>query len=154
MNTITRGNAAEGAVLAAVVEADIPVFLPFGDGSPFDLAAVMPDDGRVVRIQVKSGRIRHGCVMFNARGTDHGHGQRLYHGVADVFAVQVAALKKIFIVPVDHCRSSGILRLEPCRNNQRVGVRFAHDYTFERWVEEAWRKYWELESARTPAQAA
>jgi hypothetical protein len=155
MNTIMRGNAAEGSVLAALVHADIPVYMPFGDGSPFDLAAVMPADGSVVRIQVKSGRIKNGCVYFNARSTDHGHGRRRYDGRADVFAVHVRALHRLFVIPVDECRTySGILRLEPCRNNQRVGVRFAHDYTFERWVEEAWRKYWELAAAAAPAKAA
>ena len=27
------------------------------------------------------------------------------------------------------------LRLEPTRNNQRIGIRMAEDYTFERWLE-------------------
>jgi hypothetical protein len=30
--------------------------------------------------------------------------------------------------------TKGWLRLEPTRNNQRVGVRMAEDYKFERWA--------------------
>ncbi len=85
MSTITRGNAAECAVLKALVDADMPAFLPLGEGSPFDIVAVMPSDGSVVRIQVRSGRVRNNCVLFNTCSTDHGHGRRPYHGVADVF---------------------------------------------------------------------
>jgi hypothetical protein len=32
MDTISRGNAAEAAVLAALIRADIPVYIPFGGG--------------------------------------------------------------------------------------------------------------------------
>jgi hypothetical protein len=42
VQTIHRGNAAEAAVLAALLAADIPALIPFGQGLPFDLAAVIP----------------------------------------------------------------------------------------------------------------
>jgi hypothetical protein len=152
VNTITRGNAAEAAVLKALIDAAIPVFLPFGEGSPFDLAAAMPGDGSVARIQVKSGRVRNGCVMFNTCSTDHGHGRRPYHGLADVFAVYVVELSQVFMVPVRDCpRYVGFLRLEPCRNNQRVGIRFAEEYKFDRWSERAWQSAMGGVNGRTPA---
>jgi hypothetical protein len=62
MQTIQRGYAAEAAVLAGLVHADIPVLIPFGQGLAFDLAAVIPPVGDIVRIQVKSGRIRKGAL--------------------------------------------------------------------------------------------
>ena len=135
MQTIQRGNAAEAAVLAALVAADVGVLVPFGDGLSFDLAAVIPPDGELVRIQVKSGRIRKGCVMFNTRSTDHGAGQRPYNGRADVIAVHVRDPHGVFVIPVDDCPlSQGALRIEDPRNNQRRGVKFAKDYTLERWL--------------------
>jgi hypothetical protein len=128
VQTIQRGNAAEAAVLAALVAADIPVLLPFGDGLWFDLAAVIPPDGAIVRIQVKSGRIRNGCVIFNTRSTDHGAGQRPYTGRADFIAVHVHDPSAVFMVPVHDCPlSQGALRVTDTRNNQRLGVRFAKD---------------------------
>jgi PD-(D/E)XK endonuclease len=135
VQTIQRGNAAEAAVLAALARADILVLIPFGDGAAFDLAAVVPPDGEVIRIQVKSGRIRNGCVEFNACSTDHGSGRQTYVGRADVIAVHVDDPAALFVVPVEACPTSkGYLRLEEPRNNQRRRVRLAADYEFERWV--------------------
>lgn len=48
-------------MLKALIDAGIEVFLPFGDGSPLDLVAA-PPDGSVFRVQVKSGRVRKGCI--------------------------------------------------------------------------------------------
>lgn len=134
MSTVAQGNAAEAAVLQALTSAGIHALLPFGDGLPFDLGAVSPD-GRVVRVQVKSGRVRKGCVEFNSSSTDHGRGQLHYRGRADVIAVHVRELGRVFIVPVEECPTSrGYLRLNAARNNQRRRVRLAADYSFEKWV--------------------
>ncbi len=138
MHTIHRGNAAEAAVLAALLAADIPALVPFGHGLAFDLVAMIPPDGHIIRIQVKSGRVRDGCVVFNACSTDHGSGRQDYRGRADCIAVHVPVLlPRLFVLPVDDCPSfAGRLRLEPPRNNQRRGIRFADDYTFDCWVRE------------------
>jgi hypothetical protein len=135
MDTISRGNAAEGAVLASLVRAGIAVFTPFGGGTAFDLVAVTPPDGDLVRVQVKSGRVRQGCVSFNACSTDHGNGRQPYTGRADAIAVDVPEVDEVFVVPVDDCPSFvGRLRLTPTRNNQKRGIRFAADYTLASWI--------------------
>jgi hypothetical protein len=111
------------------------VLVPFGSGLAFDLGVVLPPDGRFLRIQVKAGRVRKGCVEFNTCSTDHGSGTQSYVGRADVFAVQVPALDRVFIVPVCECPASkGYLRLDPARNNQRRRIRFAADYSLEEWI--------------------
>jgi hypothetical protein len=135
VRTIAQGNAAEAAVLHALTAVGIHVLVPFGGGLPFDLAAVAPD-GRVLRLQVKSGRVRKGCIEFKASSTDHGRGQLHYRGRADVIAVYAVALARVFVVPVDDCPVfAGSLRLDAPRNNQRRRVRFAEDYSLEAWVE-------------------
>ncbi len=135
VRTIHRGNAAEAAVLAALARADIPALIPFGQGLAFDLGAVIPPDGELVRIQVKSGRVRKGCVEFNTCSTDHGSGRRLYTGLADVIAVHVPDPEGLFVVPVELCPTSkGYLRLDPPRNNQRRRIRLAADYEFDAWA--------------------
>jgi hypothetical protein len=134
VSTIVQGNAAEAAVLQALTEAGLHVLIPFGGGLPFDLAAALPN-GRLLRIQVKAGRIKKGCVEFNSASTDHGRGQQHYRGRADVIAVFVPALGQVFMVPVDDCPTSrGYLRLEPARNNQRRRVRRAEDYSIDTWA--------------------
>jgi PD-(D/E)XK endonuclease len=135
MDTIHRGNAAEAAVVAALAAADIPVFLPFGQGLSFDLVAVTPPRGDLIRVQVKSGRIRKGCVEFNTCSTDHGSGPQPYTGRADVIAVHLPDPNRLFMVPVVDCPvSKGNLRIATPRNNQRRRVRFAADYEFEAWL--------------------
>ncbi len=134
MSTIATGNASEAAVLQALTAARIHVLIPFGDGLCFDLAGVAPD-GTIMRIQVKSGRVRKGCVELNSSSTDHGSGQQHYRGRADLLAVYVRSLPRIFMVPVDDCPlSRGYLRLDAARNNQRRRVRMAESYSFEAWV--------------------
>jgi hypothetical protein len=61
VSTITRGNAAEAAVLNALIRADLIVLVPFGDGAPYDLVV---DSGsaldRVLMIPVD------GCARLRA----------------------------------------------------------------------------------------
>lgn len=134
MSTIVQGNAAEAAVLQALTAAGFHVLVPFGGGLPFDLAAAVPG-GDLLRIQVKAGRVRRGCVEFNSASTDHGRGQQDYRGRADVIAVYVPQLSQVFMLPVDDCPTSrGFLRIEAARNNQQRRVRRAEDYSFEGWA--------------------
>ena len=134
MRTITRGNAPEAAVLKALREAGLHAFVPFGGGVPVDLIA-STDDAELYRLQVKSGRLRNGCVMFNTCSTDHGSGRRDYRGRADFIAAYVAELDRVFVVPVNDCPSYVCtLRVRGTRNNQRRRVRFADDYALESWA--------------------
>jgi hypothetical protein len=135
MGTIQRGNAAEAAVLHKLISVDIPVLVPFGGGLAFDLGAVVPPDGDVLRIQVKSGRIRGACIAFNSCSTDHGRGRQSYENRADLIAVHVRESESVYMVPVSECPSRlGLLRLRPTRNNQRRRIRFAADYSLEEWI--------------------
>lgn len=85
-DTRQRGDLAEAAVLHAFTEAGLLVSTPFGRFGPYDLIIDLPG-GRLVKVQVKSGRVREGCVLFNSCSTDHGRGREVYVGRADVFAV-------------------------------------------------------------------
>src|SRR5437867_1496557 len=100
MSTIVRGNSAEAAVRQAFIDAGLGVLVPFGDGYSFDLAVVLPDE-RLLRVQVKSSRVRNGCVQFNTCSTDHGRGRQTYDGRADLIAVHAPTVERIFVVPVE-----------------------------------------------------
>jgi PD-(D/E)XK endonuclease len=133
MDTIRRGNAAEAAVLNAFIRADLHVFIPFGEGSPYDLL-VHREEG-LLRVQVKCGRVRNDCIEFNTCSTDHGRGRMSYVGRADVFGVYVPELDRVFIVPVEEvARYRGYLRLAPARNNQQRRIKYASDYAIEDWA--------------------
>ena len=133
MDTIRRGNAAEAAVLNALIRADLFVLVPFGEGCPYDL---LVDTGtHTVRVQVKCARVRDDCVVFNSCGTDHGRGRMNYEGRADVFGVYTPQLDRVFIVPVAGSANFQVsLRLAPTRNNQQRFVKYASDYAVEDWA--------------------
>ena len=132
MRTILRGNATEAAVLSAFVDKGWQVWTPFGEGSPYDLLVGWGEV--LLRVQCKSGRRRNGCLLFNAYGTDHGRGPTSYVGRADVFGVQLAETRDVYVIPVaEAAPNEGRYRLEPTRNNQAKGIRFAEPYRFENW---------------------
>jgi PD-(D/E)XK endonuclease len=138
MRSIRRGNIGEAALLNALIRRGLDVLVPFGEGHPYDL--VLHLDGAFLRIQCKLAWLaKGGCVCFNAHTTDHGKGQRSYNGRADVFGVFLPARETVYIVPVGATASDGRLRLEPTRNNQVRGVRFAVQYEIDRWSPESLR---------------
>ncbi len=134
MTTALKGNTTEARVLGAVVERDFAVLIPFGEGHPYDLVVDLGPTG-FVRVQCKTARGHMGCMLFNSRSTDRGNGQGTYLGLADTFGVFCPPTGAVYLVPVDDVPTSVVhLRLEPARNNQRRGVRFAVDYEIDRWT--------------------
>jgi len=82
MDTISKGRAAEAAVLAALMEAGFPVLVPFSGAAPYDL--VVDCNDRLLKVQVKAGRVRGDVIICNTCSTDHGRGRRTYQGLADL----------------------------------------------------------------------
>jgi PD-(D/E)XK endonuclease len=143
MTTALKGNTTEAKVLTALVERDLAVLVPFGEGHPFDLVIHLVSD-RFIRVQCKTARIHNGCVVFNSRSTDHGNGAGSYFGLADLFGVYCPSTDSVYLVPVlEAPPSNTFLRLRPTRNNQRQGVRFAADFHIDRWSAYALLRAWE-----------
>jgi hypothetical protein len=133
VSTILRGNAAEAAVLNALIRAGLIVLLPFGEGAPYDLMVDIGHDS--IKVQVKCARIRDNCITCNSCGTDHGRGRESYEGRADMFGVHSPQLDRVYMIPVVACpHFQTRLRCTPTRNNQQRGVRYAGDYTVEDWA--------------------
>jgi hypothetical protein len=110
------------------------VLVPFGSGHPYDLVVDLPS-GAFLRVQVKTGWTVPGCLIFNARSTDHGRGRVSYDGMADLFAVYYPPTRGVFLLPVSEIPGiEGRLRLEPTKNNQRARVRAANDFDIGAWT--------------------
>jgi len=126
-------------VLAALVGRGLHVLVPFGEGSPYDLVVHL-GDATFLRVQCKTAWPVGGCLVFNPRSTDHGRGPQSYRGLADLFGVYFPPRRAVYLVPLDAvAESEGRLRLEPTRNNQRRGIRFAADFELDRWSLETLR---------------
>jgi hypothetical protein len=136
MKTATRGNAAEARILAEFVQRGFHVLVPFGSGHSYDL--VVDLGGPLLRVQCKTAwLIARGCLSFNCRSTDHGRGPQRYDGLADLFAVYLPPRDSVYLVPVNAIAGfQGRLRLEPTRNNQQRGVRFAAEFEIASWTKD------------------
>ncbi|MEY2433798.1 MAG: hypothetical protein QOC92_3523 [Acidimicrobiaceae bacterium] len=122
------GARAELEVAAGLIRSGRRVYLPLlaADGR-VDLIFDDPEHG-LVRAQCKTGRVSGGVLTFKVCSNTR-NVPRDYRGEIDVFAVYSPQLDEVFVVPVDDVATRGChLRLEPTRNNQAAGIRWAEPY--------------------------
>ena len=94
-------------------------------------------------------------MIFNCRTTDHGRGPQSYLGQADIFGVYFPRDQSVYLVPIDAvAESEGRLRLEPTRNHQKRGIRFAADYEIGRWTVDSLREVVQVEMPLDEAPVA
>jgi hypothetical protein len=125
------------AVMTVLYEVGYELYTPFGENTRADLIAVRHD--RVLRVQIKTGRLRNGVVQFACCST-YGHHpapalvRRSYQGEVDAFAVYCRGTERVYLIPIEDIpNTTGVwLRVEPTKNNQREGVRWAADYEIGR----------------------
>ena len=130
------GQRSEAAILAAFVDRGFLVWLPWGVNQRADM--LLEVDGRILRIQCKTGRLRNGTIRFSARSVRAnrtGIFFRNYVGEIDLFAVYCPANRRVFMVPCAEGLSiEPTLRLAPTINNQSMRIQWADDYALERWT--------------------
>jgi PD-(D/E)XK nuclease superfamily protein len=121
------------AVMLALGGTGYAISVPFGENTRYDLVA---DDGeQLLRVQCKTGRLRHGGVVFRPSSSYAHHAsprviRRRYDGEIDYFGVYCVDNGGVYLVPIEHVTTTwmAILRVEPARNGQRKRVRLASDY--------------------------
>ena len=126
-DTKAVGDRSEAIVLAELVKKGYLISIPFGENQRYDLLA---DDGtRILRVQVKTGRLRRDVIEYSCssshthRGGPHA---RPYFGQVDIIAVYCPQNGKVYLVPEEEfVASRAHLRLTPPVNNQRRGIRWA-----------------------------
>lgn len=132
-NPVAVGEISEAIVLARLVQLGFCVSQPFGNNQRYDF--VVDDGSELRRVQVKTGRLRRGYVVFATRSINpYNHTQRAYIGQADDFVVYCPETNEIYRVPVDlvgHLRH-GYLRVDEIRSGRKANVRWAHDFVFDK----------------------
>ncbi|MDQ6674898.1 MAG: group I intron-associated PD-(D/E)XK endonuclease [Chloroflexota bacterium] len=128
-NPTSKGKTSEAIILAALVKLGKSVLIPWGE-ERYDLA--VDEDGRLVRIQCKTGVLRDGSVVFKTCITDARRplGDGGYAGQIDAFAVFCPQLKRAYLVPIEALTSPnmGYLRVEAALNAQVRNIRWARDF--------------------------
>jgi len=126
-NPTVKGKRSEAAVLADLVAAGKSVLIPWGE-ERFDL--VIYEDGVFTRVQVKTGCLKDGFILFRTVSVcSNGTRRQPYLGQVDAFAVFCPELRTTYLVPAEGLPiEMASLRVAPTRNGQSVGVRWARDF--------------------------
>jgi hypothetical protein len=124
------GQRTEGAILSVLIRRGYSVLVPFGVNQRYDL--VLDCDGRLLRAQCKTGRLRDGVVQFSSQSVQsntRGTKTRSYTGQVDLFIVFCTDNERVYVIPADEVPSCEMyLRIDPPRNRQGKRVRWAKDY--------------------------
>jgi hypothetical protein len=133
LTTNQKGAIAEAAVAAEAVRLGVGVLKPMWDMC-YDLALDTGD--QLLRVQCKWAARRGDVVAVRTRRSRRarvGHIRRSYaaHEI-DAIAAYCAEVDTCYLLPRDLSvdRAVVLLRLEPTRNNQAAGVRWARDFEF------------------------
>ena len=124
------GARTEAIVVAELIRRGYRVLLPFGTNQRYDL--VLDLDGRFVRVQCKTGRLRDGVVRFRSesiRANSHKVFRRPYTDEIEMFVVYCPGNERIYAIPIEDvsCGETA-LRVDPTANNQQKFVRWASQY--------------------------
>ena len=131
------GNVAEAGFVFHAVRAGVPVLLPAIEHAAYD--AALDVGGRLIRVQVKSGRLAADRSVITAalerarHSPTHGYINKGYSSSeVDAFGIYCEPIDRCFLVPIAHVEGQRAvqLRLTRPRNGQRASLRFAADYEF------------------------
>ena len=129
------GALAEAEIAAAAIRLGIGVLRPWSDGERYDL--VFDLRPKLARVQCKTAVLK-GSVLkipcYSARRCASGFVRRYYcASEVDAIAAYNGDLDRCFFIPLAEIpgRTYLHLRLEPCRNGQRLGVNWADEFAFE-----------------------
>jgi hypothetical protein len=132
MNTKQVGEISETAISLRLLKLGKSVSRPIGDNQRYDL--VVDVDGKFQRLQVKTARIKKGClVATTSRSTGKKGGKYVKSAYTideiDGFAIYAPELDKCYFVPIsDKSQYEITLRLEAPANNQTKDIRWAKDF--------------------------
>ena len=124
-DTKSVGDRSEAIVLAELVKRGYLVSIPFGENQRYDL--IIDDGDKLSRVQVKTGRLRGGVIVYNC-SSSHAHrggASRPYFGEIEYLAVYCPDTKKVYMLPEKELTATNAhLRVSPARNNIKT-IRWA-----------------------------
>ena len=134
-NTKRVGIVSELVAMERFAAAGFLMSIPFGDCAPYDL--ILDDRrGNTYKIQVKTGRLRRGVVIFSCV-SNHAHRKMpasQYRGLIDAFAVFCPDNDGFYVVPIDApavTDTQASLRVVAPLNNMQKMINWAKDYVFD-----------------------
>jgi hypothetical protein len=129
-----KGAVAEAAITAMTIQLGLTVLRPLCEGRRYDL--VIDLEPALLRVQCKLARRISGVLsvkLQTSRCTPGGYVRTSYTAAeVDTIAAYSPELHRGFLIPISEAsgRRSIYLRLDPTKNNQANGIKWARDYEF------------------------
>lgn len=135
MESHRKGDLTEAVVIAELKRRGIPVSTPFGDNERYDVV-VETEDGKLLRVQVKTGWLQDGKVHFHGSSqhtNSSGNVYKPYDGDVDYFIVYCHSCGTMDLVPEDSFYTSMSLRVDEPKKTDST-INWAKDFEFdEQW---------------------
>lgn len=134
-----KGAVAEAAITSMVIQLGLTVLRPMSEGRRYDLAIDLEPD--LLRVQCKLARSLPGVLSVHlqtCRHTPRGYVRTSYSAAeVDAIAAYSPELHRGFLIPIREVsgRRAIHLRLEPTKNNQAKGIKWARDYELASGIE-------------------
>jgi Pyruvate/2-oxoacid:ferredoxin oxidoreductase gamma subunit len=134
-----KGAAAEAGVTALAIQLGLTVLRPLCEGSRYDL--IIDLEPQLLRVQCKFAQSLDGVLVVRLktnRCTPRGYVSTTYT-VAEIDAICAYSpgLHRCFLIPASEIaeRAAIHLRLDPARNNQALGIKWARNYELATMVQ-------------------
>ncbi|MCW3019810.1 MAG: hypothetical protein JWN10_2118 [Solirubrobacterales bacterium] len=134
-----KGAAAEAGITSMAIQLGLTVLRPMSEGRRYDLAIDLEPE--LLRVQCKLARSLPGVLsvrLQTCRHTPHGYVRTSYSAAeVDAIAAYSPELHRGFLIPISEVsgRRAIHLRLNPTKNNQAQGIKWARDYELALGIE-------------------
>lgn len=127
-DTVSIGDKTLAKVITRFLDHGYFVSIPWSAASPYDIIVDIGD--KLLKVQVKTARIRRGCVefaLFSVNGT--ARKAVLYGNKVDYIAAYCPENEKFYFINIAEFNTTkAFLRLTTPKNNMVKGVRWAKHY--------------------------
>jgi hypothetical protein len=134
-----KGAVAEAGITSMVIQLGLTVLRPLCEGRRYDL--VVDLEPELLRVQCKLARSLPGVLSVHlqtCRHTPGGYVRTIYTASeVDAIAAYSPELHRAFLIPISEAsgRHAMHLRLNPTKNNQAQGIKWARDYELASVIE-------------------
>jgi len=134
LTTDQKGAIAETAITHSATKLGIDVYRPIAEGGRYDLIFGVGE--HLLRIQCKWAPVIGDVIVvrcYSSRRKRDGLVRRVYQpGEFDAFAAYCSELDRCYFIPYERFsgRAQILLRLNPTKNNQNLGVNWAAEFDF------------------------
>lgn len=137
LNTVSIGDIGESIALTKFLKNDCVVSKPVSNNARYDF--VVEICGKLYKVQVKTTEhIKDGKMEFATKTTNYRKGswESIRYSADEIDIFFLYCLENdwcgLYFPEENQVLTALTLRLEPTRNNQTKGIRFAKDYEFEK----------------------